>query len=121
MTYMAEIKQVISKLAERTEESRVPWRRDDLTSDTYKASFGKMTITVMGGGAREPEKVYLHIAGNRGETIAGAFFTPEEPEENSELVSILNEARKLASDDPRLDQLLEALEVAPQLPNCKTI
>ena len=65
--------------------------------------------------------VYLHIAGNRGETIGGAFFTPEEPDENAELVSILNEARKLASDDPRLDQLLEALDAAPQLPNRETI
>ena len=110
---MAEMKEVISKLAERTEQKRVPWRKDDLTSDTFKASFGKMTLTILGGGTREPGKIYLHIAGNRGETIGGAFFVPEEPELNSELVPILEEARKISSDDPRLDELLAALDAAP--------
>ena len=42
---MADIKQVISKLNERTKEKRIPWRQTFL-SDAYQVSIGKQLITI---------------------------------------------------------------------------
>ena len=116
---MAEMSQVLTKLAERTSQNRVLWREGEV-SDTFSAVLGKMSLQLMGPRKGADGIILLRIQGRREgrreETIGSAIYDPEEPNVNSELVSILEEARRIASDDPRLDEVLEALDAAPPVP-----
>ena len=109
---MADMKQVLEKLAERTDENRVPWRKGDL-SDTFEVSLGNLTIIILGHNKGIDGTIFLHVRDNRNETVGRAFYNPQEPGVNSELVSLLEGAQRIAADDPRLDRLLEALDAAP--------
>jgi hypothetical protein len=109
---MADMKQVLEKLAERTEESRVPWRKGDL-SDTFEVSLGDLTVIILGSNKGLDGTIFLHVRDKRNETVGRAYYNPQEPEINSELVSLFERAQRIATDDPRLDDLLKALDAAP--------
>lgn len=109
---MAEMKQVLSKLAERTIENRVPWRNSEL-SGSFQASFGNLTVFVIGSRNGATKNVLLSVQDKRGETIGRMSYSSTYPDENSELESLYDLAQRVASDDPRLDVLIDALDATP--------
>ena len=109
---MADMKQVLRKLVERTKQNRVPWSKGNL-SDTYNVSVGSLTVLIMGGRRGISGTIYLSVNDHTGESVDRVFYNPEEPELNPELVALLEGARRIADDDPRLDELLDALDAVP--------
>ncbi len=109
---MADMSQVLEKLVERTKQDRVPWSKGNL-SDTYHVSVGNLTVMIMGGRRGLGGAIYLTVNDNMGESVGRVFYSPEEPELNSELVALLQGAKRIADDDPRLDELLDALDAVP--------
>lgn len=114
---MAEMKQVLSKLAERTEQNRIPWRKGEM-SGTYEVTLGNLTLQIMGPGngmegANDTLFLYIKTKGHRGAPIGSAMYLSKEPDVNSELISVWENATRIAADDPRLDEVLEALDEVP--------
>ena len=109
---MADMTQVLARLEERTSQNRVPWRKGN-TSDTYEAELGTLKLFVLGPRRGNESTIYLIIRDEKGNSIGDALYLPSDPSLNSNLVSILAGARKIASDDPRLDEVLDALDTVP--------
>ena len=109
---MASMTEVITSLSERTAQNRIPWRKGD-TSDGYKAVVGDLTFLIVGPREGEDGSIYLSIIDLKGENIGDAIYVPRTPGVNHELRFIFREAREIASDDPRLDAVLDALDTVP--------
>lgn len=109
---MADMNQVLKKLVERTRQDRVPWRKGSL-SDTYSASVGSLTVIIMVERGGPGGTIYLSVRDKKGEPVGGVFYNPEQPASNSELVALLEGAKRIADDDPRLDELIDALDAVP--------
>ena len=109
---MADMGQVLSKLVERTRQNRIPWSKGS-TSDEYRASVGNLTFAILGPRKGTEGSVYLEIKNHKEEIVGNAIYVPHIPGVNYELVSIFDAARDIASDDPRLDEVLDALDAVP--------
>ena len=109
---MADMKEVLTKLAERTKESRVAWQKTS-QSDVLRATVGSLSIYIVGDNRGSGSTVLLNVVDSRGETISTALHDPSNPHVNSELIPLYEDAMKVASDDPRLDELLNALDAVP--------
>ena len=109
---MADMNQVLAKLSERTVEHRVPWGRSEL-SGTFQASFGDLTVYITGNRNGADRSVHLSVQDKRGTTIGSVFYSPKHPDENRDLLYLYKQATEIASDDPRLDELIDALDAAP--------
>lgn len=111
---MADMKQVLSKLSERTIEHRVPWGKSEF-SGTFQASFGNLTVFVTGSRNGADRSVHLSVQDKRGSTIGSVFYSSRYPDENRDLLYLYEQATKIASDDPRLDELIDALDAEPPI------
>ena len=109
---MADMQQVLEKLVERTKENRVPWSKGHL-SNSYHVTLGSLVLMIVGARKEIDGTIYLSVRDKSGESVGRAFYSPEEPEVNSELVVLLEGAQRIADDDPRLDELLDALDAVP--------
>ena len=108
---MADMNQVLSKLALRSAQGRVPWNNSEL-SDTFQASFETLTVFIAGSRNGTTRFVHLSVQDKRGETIGRMSYTSSYPDENPELASLYEDAKRIASEDPRLDELINALDAA---------
>ncbi len=111
---MADMNQVLQKLVERTKEKRVAWRNSS-QSGAFRASIGHLTIYIIGYQTTMGEAIYLSVMDRNGQTVGSEFYESSKPRPNSDLVSLYEEAKRIATDDPRLDELLEALDAAPTI------
>ena len=109
---MAEMKQVLRKLIQSTEEGRVAWR-DSSEPGVFLASVGHSTIFVAEYSNLSASNIYLSILDGKGQKIGSALYESGKPSVNSDLVSLYERVQGIATDDPRLDELLEALDAAP--------
>ena len=109
---MADMKQVLGKLVQRTKEKRVAWRKSS-QSGVFRASVGHLTIHIMRYQIIGGEAVYISVMDGNGQSISSEFYESGNPRGNEELLSLYEEAKRIATDDPRLDELLEALDAAP--------
>lgn len=110
---MADMKQVISKLTERTEEKRVPWRQTFLP-DSFQASIGNQLITISRNRKDAASTISLSVSDKSGETLGRAHYDPADPESNQELFPLFEGAKRtVIAADTRLDELLDALDAAP--------
>lgn len=110
---MADIKQVISKLNERTEEKRIPWRQTFLP-DSFQVSIGNQLVTISKNGRGDTSTISLSISGSLGESIASAVYDSADPGSNGELFSLFEGAKRyVTAPDARLDELMDALDTVP--------
>ena len=110
---MADMKQVISKLNERTEEKRIPWRQTFLP-DSFQVSLGNQLITITRNRRGTTSTISLSISGNLGETIGNAVYDSADPGSNQELFSLFEAAKRyVTAPDARLDELMDALDAVP--------
>lgn len=110
---MADVRQIISKLVERTKENRVPWG-PTFFGQTYHASVGNQLITITQGRNRSNSTVTLSITDSLGRELVKASYDSAHPEVHRELPDLFEGARRtVIGVDRQLDELLEALDEAP--------
>ena len=109
---MADMKQVIRKLVQSTEEGRVAWRNSS-EPGVFRASVGHSTIFITEYSVLTAWNIYLSILDRNGQKIGSAVYDSGRASVNSELVSLYEKVQSIATDDPRLDELLEALDTEP--------
>jgi hypothetical protein len=109
---MADMNQVLAKLVERTAEKRVSWRRAS-EPGMLRAPIGDSIVYITVSNAGQTQVIALSVMDSRGETIGSVVHFPDSPNTNQELLSLYEDAKRIAADDPRLDELLEALDAAP--------
>ena len=84
-----------------------------LSREPFRASVGHLTIHLIGYQTLTGEAVYLSVMDGNGQKVGSEFYDSGSPRTNKELLSLYEEAKRIATDDPRLDELLEALDAAP--------
>ena len=114
---MADMNQVLAKLVERTAEKRVPWKRSS-QSGMVRASVGNLIVYITGNAGEGNsvglgQTLVLSVMDSRGEAIGTVVHIPNSPRVNLELMSLYEQAKAIAADDPRLDELLDALDAVP--------
>ncbi len=106
---MADMNQVLLKLAWRTSQGRVPWKNSEL-SGTFQASFETLTVFIAGSRNGSTKFVHLSVQDKLGETIGSMSYNSSYQDENAELASLYEDAKRIASEDPRLDEIISALD-----------
>ena len=112
---MADMNQVLSRLAVRSVQDSVPWRNSEL-SGTFQASLGNLTVFIAGSRNRATRFVHLSVQDGRGVTIGSLSYNSTYHDENPELASLYEDAKRIASEDSRLDELIDVLDAAPPVP-----
>lgn len=120
---MADMKDVIERLIERTEEQRVPWK---ITSDedAFAAAIGDMSVMVSSQMLRrsrqesrpEPMSLRIAILDERWREIASLEASRYSSRDYQRLYSLWQSAKMSATGaHPRLDEFLDALDAASRL------
>lgn len=110
---MADVRQIISKLVERTKENRVPWG-PTFFGQTYHAAVGNQLITITSDRDKSSSTVTLSITDSLGRELVKASYDSAHPEVHKELTDLYEGARQtVVGLNEQLDELLEALDSAP--------
>lgn len=118
---MADMRDVIERLTERTEEQRVPWKATN-DEDAFAATIGDMSVMISSQMVRRPrpdprsEPMSLRIAvlDERWNEIAAFEAGRVSSRDFQKLYSLWQSAKMSATGaHPRLDEFLEALDAAP--------
>ena len=72
-----------------------------------------MTVLIVGNRNGQERDVHLSVKDKRGDTVGSILYNANRPNENPKLAALYGLAERTASDDPRLDELLEALDADP--------
>lgn len=116
---MADMKDVIERLVERTYEQRVPWETT-IGEDVFTATIGDMSVMVSSQMLRRPrpEPLSLRIAvfdEGRNE-IASFEASRYSTRDYQNLYSLWQAAKMIATGaHPRLDDFLNALDSTPEI------
>ena len=120
---MADMKDVIERLIERTQEQRVPWKTTS-DEDAFAAAIGDMSVMVSSQMLRRPrqesmlEPMSLRIAvlDERWHEIASFEANRYSSRDYQRLYSLWQSAKMSATGAyPRLDEFLDALDAATQI------
>lgn len=111
---MADMKQVVAKLVERTAEGRVPWERASQPG-MIRATVGDLLVYITASDDADGRRIFLNVMDSKGESIGSVIYLPDRSDDNQELISLYDNVTKFLTDDPRLDHLLEALDAAPRV------
>ena len=120
---MADMKDVIERLMERTEEQRVPWKTTS-DEDAFSATIGEMSVTISSQMLRRPrqesrpEPMSLRIAvlDGRWNEIASFEASRYSSRDYQKLLSLWQSAKMSATGaHPLLDDFLNALDASPQI------
>ena len=114
---MADMNQVLAKLVERTAENRVPWERSSQPG-MFRASVGNLIVYITGNTGEGNsvgllQHLVLSVMDSRGGAIGSVVHSPNSNRVNAELISLYEQAKAVAADDPRLDELIDALDAVP--------
>ena len=110
---MAEMKDVVAKLAMLTEQRQVPWKTT-VDKSTFAATFGKMSVLI----SSDSQSYRLSVLDEQGSEIEFATATVTDnslshwPAEIPEFImSLYASAKRTALDvDRRLDELLNEMD-----------
>ena len=98
---MVDMKDIVEKLAERTEQDKVPWK-PTADEQTFAASIGKLSVLISSGFTG---RIELSVLDEQGMEIDSAF-RPQ-----SALMDLHSSAkRKALGTDQKLAELLDALD-----------
>ena len=115
---MADMRKLINKLAERTDDGTVQWRTTR-ERDTFAASFDDLMVLISAKSSGRfrptPQSLRFAVVDPRGEDIVSVEGDRVSGWTYRLLDPLYQSARLSAmGDDWRLDQLLEVLESAPE-------
>ena len=114
---MADMKDVVERLIERTEEQRVPWKATN-DEDVFAATIGDMSVMVSSQmvhrSRTEPMSLRIAVLDERWNEIASFEASRFSSRDFQKLYSLWQFAKTSATGaHPRLDEFLEALDAAP--------
>lgn len=111
---MADMNQVLAKLVERTAENRVPWSKS-FQPGMMRADFGNLSVHIAEGGEESERYVILTVIDRRGEIVGTLSHIPNSPNFNPSLITLFDDVTGIVAEDPRLDDLIEALDAVPPI------
>ena len=107
---MAEIRDILDTLIERTDQGKVPWK-PTVATEVFTAALGSYSVLIEGRGSPNAGLRVLNKAGDEIDRLANLAGTG--PGWQSKLSELYEKARRAALDvDSQLDELLKELESA---------
>lgn len=122
---MADMKEVIERLAERTDEQRVPWKATN-DDGIFAATIGDMSVMVSSERlsrrpGEPPYTLKITVLDEKWDEISSFEASMASASEYQRLYSLWQAAKASATGaHPRLDEFLEALDAAPPVANQKS-
>ncbi len=107
---MAEIKDILDTLIERTDQGKVPWK-PTAAAGVFTAALGSYSVIIEGPGSPHAGLRVLNNAGDEIDRLANLAITGRSWQ--SKLSELYEKARRAALNvDSQLDELLKELESA---------
>ena len=111
---MADIQDVVVKLAGLTEKGQVPWK-STVNKSAFAATFGKLSVLISLEATSDApwrNQYRLAVLDQEGNEIGYALHRPRViGDSHSELVSVFDSAKHLALGvDQKFDELLKAMD-----------